>query len=129
MIELRNSKTTQIAKNSFSIDAFTGPVQIREDGGEWVDIDPTFKDGKITKAPYDLQITSTEVVFTNKITGKILKFSLSPIGVTASYSVDGNQIDLKDAQNKVGLSIIPYNTGVRFTGNLKTKITDMLKAV
>ena len=130
MIELKNSKLTYLGKvggrNQYSLDCSLGAVQMRVDGGEWEDIDPTFKDGKITKAPYTLELMPNSIIYTSLMTGKVTTIPLSTVGVSDSPIVEGNQINFK-SNGKVILGIVPFNTGVKFVGDQKHKVGQVLK--
>lgn len=138
MIELKSSKTTELSpvpdgRRRYSIDGFIGAVQMRKDGGEWTDIDPTWKDGKIVNAPYNLEVKSNEIIFTDLISDKVYSIKLDAIGVVSEFASspvhESKQITFKNAKDEVDLAIIPYNTGIRFSGNLKNKVRDVLDKV
>jgi len=81
-IELRRFKKTYLGGRKYRLECFGNPVQMRENGGDWIDIDPTFSpDGKITKAPYDLSVNLAQKSFTlrDKATGAVAFVKLETI--------------------------------------------------
>lgn len=55
MIELRSSKKTALGNNRYALDCHINAIQMREDGKEWEDIDPTLDSKGISKkVPYEL---------------------------------------------------------------------------
>lgn len=97
-----NSKTYYLGNNRYGIEISSSLLHYKNnyaDAAErWKDIDLTIKDGRLTTAPYILEIGEA-VRFTDKKTGDSIVISPSKIG-----SADASLSDI---------SVIPYPEGVK----------------
>jgi len=132
-IELRRFKKTYLGGRKYRLECFGNPVQMRENGGDWIDIDPTFSpDGKITKAPYDLSVNLAQKSFTlrDKATGAVAFVKLETIFDklppqakvpfrNVNPVISGNKIVWEEVVNGVDAVILAHNTGVSFRRIIK----------
>lgn len=135
MLELKKSRKTYLGNGRWQLECFGNPVQMREDGGEWLDISPTFSlDGKITGAPYELSVDFANKAFTlkDKVTGKVASIKLSTIFgnlppqakvpfLDVKPAVFKNTIIWADIVKGVDAVIVAHNTGVSFKRIIKNK--------
>lgn len=90
-----NAKKYYLADNSYALDVSLGVIHYKDNyedqKEEWKDIDLTFEDGKITRAPYILTVDEKNKSFTvfDKKTGQTTTLGLTRIG----------NVNLLDAKN------------------------------
>ena len=97
MIETKNSKITYLGEGKYRLECFGFPVQMRENGGAWQDIDLTIRDGKMTAAPYEFTVVGSKLIFKDKQTGEVSTLELLDVKPTG-----------------VKWQVIPHNEGVSF---------------
>jgi hypothetical protein len=126
-----NSKTTYLGKvgkdDKYALDVSMGAIHYKDDynsGEQWKDIDLTFENGKITKAPYELTVDGQSITVRDKKTGSIVALTLSEIGSksvstpTLTYSKG-----LAKASNialDTDLEIVADNSRIKFTRVMKS---------
>ena len=141
MIELKNSKLTYLGKakegkNKFALDCHIGAVQMREDGRDWEDIDPTLDgNGLPKKVPYELTPYLTGMPgfhFKSKLSGEFdvrLKSGRTPTikGKTLDIQpivplpkIEGSQITWEDIYPDTNVVLACHNTGVSLRRILKS---------
>jgi hypothetical protein len=102
-----NSKTYNLGKDKFALDISLGVIHYKDDyssGTEkWKDIDLTWEDNKITKAPYILEKIGNKIIVTDKKTGEISTIEL-----------------LETSHSEVEYEIIPENTKISFRHTLSS---------
>jgi hypothetical protein len=127
-----NSKTTYLGKtgkaDKYAVNISMGAVHYKDnyfdEREQWKDIDLTFVNGKITKAPYELTVDGNSITVRDKKTNSIVALTLSEVG-TKSISKPNLVFSkgLATAQNiavDTDLEIVADNTRVRFTRVLKS---------
>lgn len=93
---------------------------------QWKDIDLTWKNNKIDKAPYILEVKDLEIKFTSKKTGTVQTLTLGKIGLNKSqghipWNFVGGQATWKNAASDTDVVIEAYPEGVKFKRILKNK--------
>ena len=93
-----NSKKFYLRNNSYVLDISIGAIHYKDNYANnkelWKDIDLTFQNGQITKAPYILSLNENEKSFIiqDKRTGKITSLKLTKIG----------DLDIRNISQKTG---------------------------
>lgn len=118
-----NSKTFDLGKGQRRLEAHIGAVHYKdnyEDKSEqWKDIDLTFVDGRITRAPYTLEVRDLEITVTSKKTGTVQTLALERIGSENSklpvpWEFIGNLAVWRNAAPNTDVVIEAYPEGVNF---------------
>lgn len=130
-VEIRRSKRTYLGTDSqgrsrWAIDASLAPLQFREDGKDWEDIDTTVLDCRVTKCWYDLVIDpdNPAVTVTDKQTGDTVSLKLKgvPPGLIKKVipTTQGNRIKWEDISTDLDLEVIAQRQRVVFKRILKS---------
>ncbi len=124
------SKVTYLGSKKYSLDISQAPIHYKDNYDssieEWKDIDLTIIDGKITKAPYTLNIDYINKVITvyDKKTGSTVTIGLDSIGgakVSAQSAImDKGRVTFKDVALDTDVVIDATNSMVRFKRVLKS---------
>jgi hypothetical protein len=135
VIEMRqeNSKTTYLGKvgkdDKYALDVSMGAIHYKDDynsSEQWKDIDLTFENGKITKAPYELTVDGQSITVRDKKTNSIVALTLSEIGTKSiakpSYSFSKGKATALNIATDTDLEIVVDNTRVKFTRVLKSSL-------
>lgn len=137
VVEMRaeNSKTTYLGKvgknDKYSVVFYGGPIHYKDnynDGSEqWKDIDITFIDGKITKAPYELMVDGASVTIRDKKTNSIVAITLSNIGDKPinppSFVFSKGMAKANDIAVDTDLEVVANNKGIKFTRVMKSALS------
>jgi len=91
----------------------------------WKDIDLTFINRRIDKAPYILEVNGFTVTLTSKRTGTVQTLTLDKMGAAKvskpAFVFSGNTATWKDAALDTDIVIEAWDSGVRFKRILKSK--------
>ena len=138
MIELKNSRTTPLGGGKYQLECYGIPVQMRENGGEWVDIDPHFEvmpngNLRIVGTPYNGEIDPAQksIFIQSKLDGKALSLKLDSIFANLlpqakvpflnnTPVVTKNSITWTEIVKGVDVVIHAHNSGVTFKRIVKT---------
>jgi len=127
-----NSKTTYLGKvgnkEKYALEVSMGPIHYKDNyndpNEQWKDIDLTWENGKITKAPYELTVDGNSITVRDKKTNSIVALTLSEIG---GKSIGKHSLEYlkgkavaKDIALDTDLEITATNTNVQFSRILKT---------
>lgn len=127
-----NSKTYYLGKvgknDKYALDVSMGAIHYKDNYNssteQWKDIDLTWNNGKITKAPYELTIDGNSVTIRDKKTGSIVALTLSSIGGKSvskpSLLFSKGKATATNIAVDTDLEIVADNTRVKFTRILKS---------
>jgi hypothetical protein len=131
VIELRTetSRTVYLGNGKYQFqtggDIIHWKYDYKDEKEQWKETDLTFKDGRITEAPFTLEVKGLEVTMTSRKTGTIQTLTLDKIdGLTSVKSSEwvysGNTATWKDAalDTDVVLEVLPE--GFRYKRILKS---------
>lgn len=112
MVEVKNSKTTRLGGGRYRLEIWGFPVQMREDGGQWVDIDPA-----AGILPYELTQDGNKYTIRDKVTGKTGSIELTnviPAGLNFEVIPLNNEIHFR---HTFPSDKIPFEAQFRITGD------------
>ncbi len=129
-----NSKKFFLSNSSYALDISIGAIHYKDDYSNqqepWKDIDLTFKDNKITQAPYILSVdqAARSLTVQDKKTGKVTTLALTKIGnmdittigKTVAIASKG-KIQWNDVVTDLDLAVTAENTQVRFDWIVKSE--------
>jgi hypothetical protein len=135
-----NSKKYYTGENDYALDASMGTIHYKDnyadDQEQWKDIDLTFENNQITKAPYILTVDEKNMSITvyDKKTGQTTSLGLSKIGdremseineISEIREEDSKQtqgkIQWSDVDTDLDIAITAQNTRVRFDWIVKSE--------
>jgi len=131
MLELNYSKRTYLGRDAkgrkrWLVRSSLAPLQFREGGGEWQDIDTVIVDGKVTKSWYELNINPDKLSLTvkDKRTDGIATLTIKGIPASkikkASPVTKGNTITWENIDTDLDLKIVVQRQRVTFQRILKS---------
>lgn len=129
-----NSKTFDVGNGKRRLEVSIGAIHYKDDyanaSEQWKDIDLTWVDNKITKAPYELTLESNKVTIRDKKTGEISTIELLEIGAkgipakawekSKGLAKAPGIVNLDNIALDTDLEIVAENTRVSFTRVLKS---------
>lgn len=128
-----NSKKYYLGENSYGLDVSIGPIHYKDNytdkQEQWKDIDLTFENSRITKAPYILSVNQNDKAFTitDKKTSKTASIKLTKIGDIETKDVEektakisAGKIHWDIAVADLDLAITATNSGVSFDWVVKS---------
>ena len=120
LFRTENTKTFYISENVRNIKAFSGPVHYKDDYSNpaeiWKNINLTWFEDKITKAPFELSRDNGKYTMLNKKTGKIStieKLSVKPANAKYEIIVDYTSIKFRHTVNNLD---IPFEAKFKVSG-------------
>ena len=128
MIELigkrtENAKTFDLGKGKFRQEICIGAVHYKDDykdaKEQFKDIDLTWKDNKITKAPYTLERIGNKIIVFDKKTGQTGTIELTDIGATTLSAASFDSVKTAEVVKDVDVEIIPAPDSIRFQTVIK----------
>ena len=120
LFRTENTKTFYISENVRNIKAFSGPVHYKDDYSNpaeiWKNINLTWFEDKITKAPFELSRDNGKYTMLNKKTGKISTIEkLSAFPASANFNVVVNN-DRVSFRHTLSSANIPFNAQFKVSG-------------
>ncbi len=129
-----NSKKFFLSNSSYALDISLGAMHYKDDYSNqqepWKDIDLTFKDNQITKAPYILSVNqdARSLTVQDKKTGRVTSLTLSKVGnidinniTKKAATISPGKIQWTDIATDLDLAITAENTRVRFDWIVKSE--------
>jgi len=135
LVELRqgNSKTHDLGGSQRQLHVSMGPIHYKDDyasGEKWKDIDLTWEDNRITRAPYELTLEGKKCTIRNKKTGEVSTVELLDIGgkslpdkaweKSKGLARAPGIVGFDDVALDTDLEVVAENGAVRFTRVLKS---------
>jgi hypothetical protein len=128
-----NAKMYYLANGSYALDVSMGAVHYKDNYSDnqeqWKDIDLTFKDNQITKAPYILSVNPDDKSLTvqDKRTGQTTSLRLTRVGISNVNAIEKKvpmtskgKIQWENVADDLDLAITAENTSVRFDWIVKS---------
>nr|NGX49310.1 hypothetical protein [Candidatus Anoxychlamydiales bacterium] len=117
-----NSKTFNLDYGKRALEVHIGAIHYKNDytpDEPWKDIDLTWKDNKITKAPYELTLEDNKITIKNKKSDEISTIELLEIGGESLVLASG-MVSFKNVALDTDIEIVVENSRVRFVRILKS---------
>jgi hypothetical protein len=102
---MENTKTYYLGENNYALDVSMGAIHYKDNYSDsqeqWKDIDLTFKDGQITKAPYILTVNQADMSITvqDKKSGQTTTLKLTKLGKEVVKAVGGKTAKLSEGKS------------------------------
>jgi hypothetical protein len=121
-----NTKTYDLGNGTFRQETCIGAIHYKDDykdnSEQWKEIDLTLVDGKITKAPYILEIKGNEVTVTDKKSGKVSVVELTSIGTKTLTKSELSAVSSKtDIAIDTDYQLVVAPDSVRFQRIIKSE--------
>ena len=118
-----NAKTYNIGGNKFRQEICIGAVHYKDDysdkAEQFKDIDLTWVNNKITKAPYTLERIGNKIIVLDKKTGQTGTIELTDIGATTLSAASFDSVKTTEIVKDVDVEIIPAPDSIRFQTIIK----------
>ena len=118
-----NAKTYDLGKGKFRQEICIGAVHYKDDykdaKEQFKDIDLTWKDNKITKAPYTLERIGNKIIVLDKKTGQTGTIEITDIGDTTLSAASFDSVKTTEIVKDVDVEIIPAPDSIRFQTVIK----------
>ncbi|MFA5396244.1 MAG: LamG domain-containing protein [Methanogenium sp.] len=119
-LRTENSKTFRVANNKNRLETSMGAIHYKDDyknsNEEWKDIDLTWKNNKITKAPYELTRNGNKATIRDKKTGEISSIELLESNSSEFEIIpETNKISFR---HSISSSDLPFEAKFKVTGKI-----------